>query len=470
MSNTDQQSGSGHRDQDDNSTPSQESGPATLGAEYQNVKAAFDSTDAASKYAERKNADSPRNLLEQQAIVACIERGCRQAATTCLDIPCGTFRLGKILLDGKLQVTASDYSSGMLEEATKMADSLRSDHGVSFSQQDIMATSFADQSFDLIICNRLFHHYSASDTRVRVLTELRRLCRDTLVISWFDSFSLSNAIRRLKHKIGYKRQRDRYAISRSQFREEARRAGFEVVCQRAIRRFISPQTYAALRPLEGAPDAENSGPARRTPTASDANTMGKVILNDSLLIGTGLHRHCFQDPEHSDRCIKVVFNGNQTETRREQQYYQLLKRRNVPWTCLPDYRGTVATNLGEGAIFDLVRDFDGTVSRSLQEYIDQPDLYSEWSQLDNLLQDLKDYLLHHGIVTMTIKPKNILLQRLQGQPDRLVIIDNIGCSEPFPLISFFKTLARRKTRRRFARFEARLREVLPGRSHHNAWS
>ena len=217
-------------------------------SEYRQVQDSFDSSSAASKYAARKNVENPRNRLEREAILDCIDFASDLTPITCLDIPCGTFRLGKILLDRNYQVTASDYSPSMLEQSEIAARALRDNPGVNFSQQDIMATTFDDQSFDLIICNRLFHHYSSAETRTKVLTELRRLCRGALVISYFDSASLSNLWRRLKHLTGYKRQKDRFAISRTQFREEARQAGFEVVHHAATRRFISPQTYATLRP------------------------------------------------------------------------------------------------------------------------------------------------------------------------------------------------------------------------------
>lgn len=219
-------------------------------AEYKQVQNSFDSAAAARKYAARKNVDNPRNVLEQNAILECMDWDGRTSPGNCLDIPCGTFRLGKILLDRNLQITASDYSTNMLEQAMLMADSLDSNHRVNFSQQDIRTTGFESQSFDLIICNRLFHHYSSSTVRVTVLNELRRLCRDLLVISYFDSLSLSNAWRRLKHISGLKPQKDRFAISRKQLRREAELAGFEVVHQAPIRRFISPQTYATLRPVQ----------------------------------------------------------------------------------------------------------------------------------------------------------------------------------------------------------------------------
>jgi hypothetical protein len=49
-----------------------------------------------------------------------------------------------------------------------------------------------------------------------------------------------------------------------------------------------------------------------------------IALSSETMIGKGLHRECFIHPDDDNKCIKVVVNGNQQETDREQSYLQSL--------------------------------------------------------------------------------------------------------------------------------------------------
>ena len=80
------------------------------------------------------------------------------------------------------------------------------------------------------------------------------------------------------------------------------------------------------------------------------------------MIGKGLHRECFIHPEDINKCIKVVVNGNQQETEREQSYYKFLQKKKIAWDMLPKFYGNIETNMGLGAVFDLIRDHNGQVS------------------------------------------------------------------------------------------------------------
>jgi hypothetical protein len=180
-----------------------------------------------------------------------------------------------------------------------------------------------------------------------------------------------------------------------------------------------------------------------------------IYLEPSALVGKGLHRECYRHPHDNNLCIKVVVAGNDDETRREQKYYASLNKRNISWDMLPRYHGDVETNLGTGAVFDLALDHDGEVSKTLQAYLSSAEHSKSVSEaLLGSLNALKNYLLQHHIITMTIKPKNIACQNL-GQGDyNLMIIDNIGNSDYLPLCNLNHYLAKRKIQRKWARFEA----------------
>ena len=181
-------------------------------------------------------------------------------------------------------------------------------------------------------------------------------------------------------------------------------------------------------------------------------------LDNAVLIGKGLHRECYLHPADSRLCVKIVVAGNSDENRREARYYSRLAARGISWDMLARFHGLVNTSLGEGAVFDLIRDGDGSVSRPLAGYLESAELSDANSGLLRLaLPALRDYLLDNRVVTMTLKSKNILLQKSTGGMGRLVLVDNVGNSDFIPLSHYIGWLGRRKILRKWRRFENDLR-------------
>lgn len=184
-----------------------------------------------------------------------------------------------------------------------------------------------------------------------------------------------------------------------------------------------------------------------------------IELDPHSLIGKGLHRECFVHPEDPTRCIKIMVAGTGNENRREQAYYAALAARGVSWDMLPRFHGLVPTSLGEGAVFDLVRDYDHRISLTLGHYLSSERLTSLHSAaLRSALDKLKAYLLENRIVTMTLKTKNILFQLESEEDGKLVIVDNIGNSDFIPLANFSASFARWKIQRKWRRFERSIRK------------
>jgi len=196
-----------------------------------------------------------------------------------------------------------------------------------------------------------------------------------------------------------------------------------------------------------------------------ANTRTKdmIELDPRALIGKGLHRECFVHPEDPTRCIKIVVSGSGNENRREQAYYAELTRRGISWEMLPRFYGLVPTNLGEGAVFDAVRDYDDRISFTLGHYLASPQLTElHGPAIRAALDQLKAYLLENRVITMTLKAKNILFQLLDAERGKLVIVDNIGNSDFIPLANYSSRLARWKILRKWRRFERSLRRDYAG--------
>lgn len=187
--------------------------------------------------------------------------------------------------------------------------------------------------------------------------------------------------------------------------------------------------------------------------------MNNIIqLTDKDYISKGLHRKCYHHPDDANKCIKVNYNqGAEEETNREIAYYKHLIKRNVSFNALAKYYGPVSTNYGEGHIFELIRDYDGNTSASLEKYLSNQQLTEQYyAALVKSLKELKSALLKDRIITMTIKSKNILFQHLSPKENRLIIIDNIGNSTLIPIANYVSYFAKAKIERTWQRFLASL--------------
>ena len=83
--------------------------------------------------------------------------------------------------------------------------------------------------------------------------------------------------------------------------------------------------------------------------------------------------------------------------------------------------------------------------KTFEHYFESSELTEQ--NLEGLLaslQALKSYLFRQNIITMSIKPKNIIYQRQDDQNGIAVIIDNIGNSDIIPISSHYRYFGRKK--------------------------
>ncbi len=219
------------------------------GASYERTIARFDAANVASQY-----PPAYGNSFRERREVLCIQKSLRlvKAGGSVLDLPCGTGRLTPILCSAGFRVTAADASPHMLSLAERRwQDQLEgtnpSSPPVEFHVQEVMQTSYDDGQFDGVICNRLFHHFNEPETRFAAFCELRRICRGTLIVSFFNSFAADALKFRLKHFWRGTTPADRIPIPLRSIQEEADRAGLEVVSRLAVMWGLSPLWYLVLR-------------------------------------------------------------------------------------------------------------------------------------------------------------------------------------------------------------------------------
>ena len=150
-------------------------------------------------------------------------------------------------------------------------------------------------------------------------------------------------------------------------------------------------------------------------------------LDNSLIIGKGANRTCYRHPSDKEKCIKVP-NKSQCETQAlEIQYYELLASNSIALKHISQYYGEIDTNIGKGYLYELIRDFDGEISKPISDYLDlNPTIYIEDVTIVQSLNILKEYLLENRIIVRNLRPYNILFKRTSKEDGIALIIDNLG--------------------------------------------
>jgi hypothetical protein len=172
-----------------------------------------------------------------------------------------------------------------------------------------------------------------------------------------------------------------------------------------------------------------------------------VSLPAHFFVAEGTDRKCFRHPTEPHYCIKVLHPERRTgRFWREGRYFLRLQRRGVHFKHLTQFHGLINTRLGKGAVFDMVLDDDGRVSKSLEYYLAQNDnRFNTWAVKE--IESLKQDFFEQWIVFHNLNPGNILVKRLSFDEFRLIVIDGIGHNHFIPLASYSSTLARKKLTR-----------------------
>ncbi|WP_158224651.1 YrbL family protein [Agaribacterium haliotis] len=172
-------------------------------------------------------------------------------------------------------------------------------------------------------------------------------------------------------------------------------------------------------------------------------------------VGQGKERACYVHPDDSSKAVKVLLGDESTQMQREIRIYEYLnKNKAVPYKRIPAYYGTVETNLGTGYVFDLVRDADGQVSKSLKWYLQHG---SSPKDFKRQLKNLRRYFLKYKVIfNHDMYEGNILVRITKKGRRKLVVIDGLGEVTFVQWPNRFGFFAKRKIMRRWQRFYRRL--------------
>ena len=181
-----------------------------------------------------------------------------------------------------------------------------------------------------------------------------------------------------------------------------------------------------------------------------------IELKEHHLIGQGFHRKCYIHPDNHNFCIKINTTSSTKENAREHALYRRLEKRNISWKHLARYHGEIYTNHGNGHIYDLIKDENQKPSKTLEYYLKNgiPD------GTTLALKNMEQYLLDNAIITTTLKPRNIVLQKSSNSTLNAVIIDDIGNTEFIPISNVSNYFARLKIKRKLRRFRRDLKQCF----------
>jgi SAM-dependent methyltransferase len=150
-----------------------------------------------------------------------------------LDVPCGAGRLTPYL-SSLGTTTGVDVSPEMI--AVSIGERTRA---------SAFALPFQDGSFDLVACCRLLHHLTTDEDRALLLSELARVARGPVALSYWDAASW-HAWRRRR---GLRKGHDtRVPIPRRQLTRLLQGAGLRIAERAHSMRFVSPQTWVLAVP------------------------------------------------------------------------------------------------------------------------------------------------------------------------------------------------------------------------------
>ena len=215
-----------------------------------NTRERFDNEKVAQSYLLKKNnLSSFKNRREISCIEKCLSG--LKAGSKVLDLPCGTGRLETMLLKRGYFVTAADYSNAMLKMTIAHAlEELKNKKvyasRLKIGKQDVLNTTFQDNTFDAVICNRLLHHYPEAELRCLALKELARISKERVIVSFFSNFSVSAMKFHFGNKLLGIDPTDRIPIWLSQFKQEIEDSGLRISVICPVNFGVSPQTYLLL--------------------------------------------------------------------------------------------------------------------------------------------------------------------------------------------------------------------------------
>lgn len=199
------------------------------------------------EYATGKNFKGFRSWVIARAECNAVRKVVREIPIVgkVLDVPCGTGKLGPTLSRFPVKITAGDISESMMKYAKGEYAEEKFD---GFELCDVCNLNFPDNTFDTIVCLRLFQRLSR-ESRIASLQEFARVTKNDLIIS----YSISTPWQRLKNALKWWHEKGDlifFHVSRREILAELSSVGFEVKRYQSVLPIISSEVviHCCLKP------------------------------------------------------------------------------------------------------------------------------------------------------------------------------------------------------------------------------
>jgi ubiquinone/menaquinone biosynthesis C-methylase UbiE len=143
-----------------------------------------------------------------------------------LDVPCGGGRVTIHLAKKGYALSSADLSDSMIQITRESVAKHKFD--IKVEKQDIEKLTYADRAFDTVISFRLFHHFPAPDIRLRAVTELCRVARKYVALSYFSPASVTSVKRSIRAALGGKKS-EKHTTSLTEVEGYFEKRGFRLV-------------------------------------------------------------------------------------------------------------------------------------------------------------------------------------------------------------------------------------------------
>ena len=143
-----------------------------------------------------------------------------------LDLPCGGGRVTVHLGLQGYAMASADLSDAML--AITRENVAKNGLKCTVEKQDIEKLTYDDQHFDSLISFRLFHHFPNPEIRQRAVSELCRVAKHYVALSYFSPASVTSVQRKLRAAMGG-RKSDKHSTPLTEVKRYFAKAGFKFV-------------------------------------------------------------------------------------------------------------------------------------------------------------------------------------------------------------------------------------------------
>lgn len=191
--------------------------------------------------------------------------------------------------------------------------------------------------------------------------------------------------------------------------------------------------------------------------------MKYIELPEENFLGKGRERACYLHPLDNTKVIKIVYRASEklNQNQLEYEYLMFLQKKGKSFEHLSKCYGCISTNLGEGYIFERVRDYDGKTSVSFKSMVLKGTLPIDTER--ELLEELKVYLLENNIIFVDIALSNIFCQAISASEYKLILTDGIGGKRTgikSKLYLYSESFTRYKVKKQWKKLFARYDKVV----------